>query len=272
MTVLQSILLGFIQGITEFLPVSSSGHLVIVPTMLGWEIPPAEAFIFDVLVQVATLIAVLAFFWKDYYVILRGMVRGIRHRHPLESQPARLGWYLLLASVPAGLAGLFLKDSIERAFDSPLITAIALFGTAILLVIAERVGNRIKILEKVTPLDALVIGLFQILALFPGISRSGATIAGGMTRNLQRPAAARFAFLMSTPIMLAAGLNASIDLIGSGDIFALLPVYLPGFIAAAVVGYLAIGWLLSFLTKYSLYYFAAYCVLVAIISLLIIAL
>lgn len=271
MTVLQSIFLGILQGITEFLPVSSSGHLVIFPALLGWEIPSAEAFIFDVLVQVATLIAVLAYFWKDYYIILRGMVRGIRHRHPLESQPARLGWYLLLASVPAGLAGLFLKGTIERAFDSSLITALALFGTAILLVIAERVGNRIKILEKVTPLDALIIGFFQVLALFPGISRSGATIAGGMIRDLERPAAARFAFLMSTPIMLAAGLDASIDLLGSDNFITLLPVYLPGFIAAAVVGYLAIGWLLSFLTKYSLYYFAAYCVIVAIITLLIIA-
>ena len=271
MTVLQSIFLGIVQGITEFLPVSSSGHLVIIPSILGWEIPPAEAFIFDVLVQVATLIAVLAFFWKDYYVILRGMLRGIRHRHPLESQPARLGWYLLLASIPAGIAGLLLKGTIERAFDSPLTTSIALFGTALLLVIAERVGTRTKILEKVTPVDALIIGLFQVLALFPGISRSGSTIAGGMTRDLQRPAAARFAFLMSTPIMLAAGLDASIDLLGRGDILALLPVYLPGFIAAAVVGYLAIGWLLSFLTKYSLYYFAAYCVIVAIITLLFIA-
>ena len=270
MTVFQSIFLGVVQGITEFLPISSSGHLVIIPHILGWEIPPPEAFIFDVLVQVATLLAILAFFWKDYYVILRGMVRGLRRRHPFESQPARLGWYLLLASVPAGIAGLLLKGTIERAFNSPLMTSLALFATAILLVIAERVGNRKKILEKINWVDALIIGLFQILALFPGLSRSGATIAGGMTRDLERPAAARFSFLMATPIMLAAGLEASIDMLAIDNISAVLPVYIPGFIAAAVVGYLVIGWLLSFLTKYSLYYFAAYCAIVGVIALLII--
>jgi len=270
MTVLQSIFLGIVQGITEFLPISSSGHLVIIPYILGWEIPVAEAFIFDVLVQVATLIAVLAFFWKDYYVILRGMARGIRRRHLFESQPARLGWYLLLASVPAGVAGLLLKNTIERAFNSPLVTSIALFATAILLVIAERVGNRQKILEKINWVDALIIGFFQILALFPGLSRSGSTIAGGMTRDLERPAAARFAFLMATPIMLAAGLEASRDLLAIDNISAVVPVYIPGFIAAAVVGYLAIGWLLSFLTKYSLNYFAAYCAIIGVITLLII--
>jgi undecaprenyl-diphosphatase len=149
-------------------------------------------------------------------------------------------------------------------------TSLALFATAILLVIAERVGNRKKILEKINWVDALIIGLFQILALFPGLSRSGATIAGGMTRDLERPAAARFSFLMATPIMLAAGLEASIDMLAIDNISAVLPVYIPGFIAAAVVGYLVIGWLLSFLTRYSLYYFAAYCAIVGVIALLII--
>jgi len=199
MTVIQSILLGVIQGLTEFLPISSSGHLVIVPFLLKWDIPPAEAFVFDVLVQVATLVAVIAFFWKDYYVILGGVLRGIQHRKPFETQPARMGWYILLSTIPAGIAGLLLKDVVERAFASPRMTAVALLGTALLLVIAERVGKRERELEKITWLDALIIGIFQILALFPGLSRSGSTIAGGMTRNLERPAAARFAFLMAVP-------------------------------------------------------------------------
>jgi undecaprenyl-diphosphatase len=269
MTVIQSIFLGIVQGLTEFLPISSSGHLVIVPFLLSWEIPPYEAFVFDVLVQVATLIAVLAFFWKDYYVILRGMIRGIRRRKPFETQPARLGWYLLLSSIPAGIAGLLLKGVVERAFANPLMTAIALFGTAILLIVAERVGKRQRILESITWSDALIIGLYQILALFPGLSRSGSTIAGGMTRDLNRPAAARFSFLMAVPIMLAAGVSATFDLMSIPNLETILPVYIPGFIAAAVVGYLAIGWLLSFLTRYSLYFFAAYCALVGLIVLLV---
>jgi undecaprenyl-diphosphatase len=267
MTVIQSIILGIVQGITEFLPISSSGHLVIVPYILNWDIPPDEAFVFDVLVQVATLIAVLAYFWKDYYLVLRGVVRGLRRRRPFESQPARLGWYILLATIPAGIAGLLLKDIVEDAFASPLATSIALFATAILLAISERIGKRQRILEKITWTDALIIGFYQILALFPGLSRSGATIAGGMTRDLERPAAARFSFLIAVPIMLAAGLGATLDLLQIPDLSAILPVYIPGFIAAAVVGYLAIGWLISFLTRYSLYYFALYCAIVASIVL-----
>jgi undecaprenyl-diphosphatase len=264
MTVIQSILLGVIQGLTEFLPISSSGHLVIVPFLLKWDIPPEEAFIFDVLVQVATLVAVLAFFWNDYYQIIKDMLRGLQHRKPFETFPARLGWYILISTIPAGAAGLLLKDVVERAFSSPSMTAAALLGTALLLVIAERIGKRERELEKITWLDALIIGIFQILALFPGLSRSGSTITGGMTRDFERPAAARFAFLMAVPIMLVAGLLAVIDLFQFPDLGSLLPVFIPGFLAAAVVGYLSIGWLLSFLTRYSLYYFAAYCAIVGL--------
>jgi undecaprenyl-diphosphatase len=269
MTIIQSIILGIVQGLTEFLPISSSGHLVVVPFLLGWDIPSAEAFVFDVLVQVATLIAVLAFFWKDYYVILRGMFRGLRRRRPFETQPARLGWHILLASIPAGIAGILLKDTVEIAFANPITTSIALFGTAILLVIAEIVGKRQRILSDLTWMDALIIGIFQILALFPGISRSGTTITGGMTRNFDRTSAARFSFLIAVPIMLAAGLVATLDLLAIPNLGDILPVFIPGFIAAAMVGYLAIGWLLSFLTRYSLYYFAAYCAAVGLIALLI---
>lgn len=268
MTVIQSIILGIVQGLTEFIPISSSGHLVVIPFLLQWDIPPGEAFVFDVLVQVATLIAVLAFFWKDYYVILRGMFRGLSRRQPFATQPARLGWYILLASIPAGFAGIFLKELVEKAFANAIMTSIALFGTAILLVIAELVGKRQRKLVELTWFDALIIGIFQILALFPGISRSGTTITGGMARDLDRPTAARFSFLMAVPIMLAAGLAASIDLIAIPNLGAILPVFIPGFIAAAVVGYLAIGWLLSFLTRYSLYYFAVYCAIVGLIALL----
>jgi undecaprenyl-diphosphatase len=268
MTVIQSILLGIVQGLTEFLPISSSGHLVIVPFLLKWDIPPAEAFVFDVLVQVATLVAVLAFFWKDFYEILAAVLRGLQHRKPFETQPARMGWFILLSTIPAGIVGLLLKDVVESAFASPRWTAVALLGTALLLVIGERVGKRNRDLEKLSWLDALIIGIFQILALFPGLSRSGSTIAGGMTRDLDRPAAARFAFLMAVPIMLVAGLVAIVDLSKIPDLGSLLPVFIPGFIAAALVGYLAIGWLLSFLNRYSLYYFAAYCTIVGFLILL----
>jgi undecaprenyl-diphosphatase len=259
MSILQSILLGIIQGLTEFLPVSSSAHLVLVPYLLGWEINPEQAFIFDVLVQVATLAAVIVYFWNDLFNILRAVVTGVLQRKPFDDPQARLGWLLVLASVPAGLFGLVVKDAVEAAFNSPTATAFFLFITAGLLLVAERAGKRQRELDTLTWKDALWIGMFQAAAIFPGVSRSGSTIAGGMTRDLLRPAAARFSFLMSVPIMLAAGFLALLDLLempGAGEN---LLVFLPGFLAAAVVGYFAIRWLLAYLAHHPLYIFAIYC-------------
>jgi hypothetical protein len=172
-----------------------------------------------------------------------------------------MGWYLLLATLPAGLAGIFLKDRVEAAFNNPRLTAFFLFVTAIFLVGAEFFGRRSRQLDKMTWKDALWVGVFQAFSIFPGVSRSGSTIAGGMTRNFKRPAAARFAFLMSIPIMLAAGIFSLPDLFAVPDLPAFLPFVLVGFIAAGVVGYLSIRWLLSFLVKRSLIIFAVYCIL-----------
>ena len=268
MTVLQSIILGIVQGLTEFLPISSSGHLVIVPFLLRWEIPPRDAFIFDVLVQVATLIAVIAYFWADLISIMSAMIEGVRKKSPFTNPESRLGWYILLATIPAGVFGLVLQDTVEKAFASLTATGVALLLTAALLVIAERVGKRLRSLNQITWKDALWIGFFQVLALFPGVSRSGATISGGMTRDLDRQSAARFSFLMSIPVMLAAGLLAAYDLSRIPNLDSLLPVYIPGFISAAVVGYLAIRWLIGYLSQHSLIVFAVYCSIVGTISLL----
>jgi undecaprenyl-diphosphatase len=268
MTILQSILLGIIQGLTEFLPISSSGHLVIVPYLLKWDIPVQDAFVFDVLVQVATLIAVFAYFWNDILVIIKSWFLGLVRKQPFTDPNARLGWHILLATIPAGVIGLALKDSVESAFASPTATAIFLLVTAGLLLIAERIGRRSRDLGQLNWRDSLWIGFAQALALFPGISRSGASIAGGMTRDLKRPAAARFSFIMSIPIMLAAGLLAAFDLVSMPNLGEILPVYLPGFLAAAVVGYLSIRWLLNFLTRRPLYVFSIYCALLGLIVLL----
>ena len=277
MTILQSIILGIIQGLTEFIPISSSGHLVLVPYLLGWEIPKADAFIFDVLVQVATLVAVFAYFWADILAIIRSVLHGLMERKPFEDPQSRLGWLILLSTLPAGFFGLLFKDLVERAFASPRATAFFLFGTAALLLVAERAGKRSLELEQVRWQDALWIGFFQFLAVFPGVSRSGATITGGMTRNLKRPDAARFAFLMSIPIMLAAGLLATVDLIqlgnspsGSGGSFGhILLVFTPGFISAAVVGYLSIRWLIGYLKNHPLYIFSVYCSVMGLVVLIV---
>jgi len=268
MTIFQSIILGIVQGLTEFLPISSSGHLVIVPKLLGWKIPPQDAFIFDVLVQVATLAAVLAYFWKVLTAIGTAFVDGLKQRDPWSDPQSRLGWYLILATIPAGLFGLLFKDQIEGVFNSLAATGLFLLLTALILFVAERVGKCECNLDKMTWKKALLVGLAQVLALFPGVSRSGSTITGGMLANLQRQAAARFSFLMSIPIMVAAGLLASLDLFALPNFASLLPVFIPGFITAAVVGYLSIRWLLGFLTRYPLYVFSIYCTVIGLVTLL----
>jgi undecaprenyl-diphosphatase len=272
MTILEAILLGIIQGLTEFLPISSSAHLVIVPYLFNWQIDPQINFAFDVLVQLGTLLAVIVYFWSDLLQIITGFVRALLARRPFGTPEARLGWYIILATIPAGLAGLLVKDLVEAAFNSPQVTAGFLFVTAALLVVSERIGKRSRGLAEISTRDALVMGLMQALSIFPGISRSGSTIAGGLLSGLDRRAAARFSFLMAIPIMLAAGLLAALDLAEVPNFTSMLPVIAVGFIAAAVVGYLSIRWLLAFLQKHSLTVFAVYCAcaggLVLIVSLL----
>jgi undecaprenyl-diphosphatase len=273
MTPFQSIVLGIVQGLTEFLPISSSGHLVIVPYLLGWQLIPSDAFIFDVLVQVATLVAVIAYFWKDLVEIAQQMLHCLLAKKPFAASQARLGWYLLLSTLPAGFLGLLLKETVEQAFASARVTGFFLLLTALLLSIAEKAGKRNVDLDQINWKDALWIGFSQVLAIFPGVSRSGATIAGGMTRNLDRASAARFAFLMSIPVMLAAGFLAFIDLIqiqqtinqtGAGNNNLILS-FTPGFIASAITGYLSIRWLIGYLKEHSLYLFALYCSILGII-------
>lgn len=259
MTLLQTIILGIIQGLTEFLPISSSGHLVTLPHLLGWNLPAQDAFIFDVLVQVATLLAVIAYFWSDLWRIAQAFVCDIFRRTPFAEAGTRMGWHLILATIPAGAVGLLIKDQVEAAFASPRAAAAFLLVTAALLVIAERIGKRSRDLQTFTWLDALAMGAAQILAIFPGVSRSGSTIVGGMLRDLDRPSAARFSFLMSVPVMLAAGALALKDLLALPHLTQVLPPFLAGFAAAALVGYVSIRWLLGYLTHHSLYVFAAYC-------------
>ena len=260
MTLLQAIILGIVQGLTEFLPISSSGHLVALPFILNWDLPAKEMFVFDILVQLGTLAAVIVYFWKDLIAILKGFFQGIFSGKPFASHEARMGWLLIVATVPAGLAGLFLNNLFEQAFSSPLVTGIALLVTALMMLIAEKVSKKLGDLEDINFGTALVMGLMQVLALFPGISRSGATISGGMFRNLKREAAGKFSFLMSIPIMLAAGGLSTYQMVTEvPDLASFLPVMAVGFLTAMVVGYLSIRWLLKFLVNHSLVYFSIYC-------------
>ena len=260
MTIFQAIILGIVQGLTEFLPISSSAHLVITPYLFGWEIPADVAFVFDVLVQVGTLVAVIAYFWKDLLAIVRDALACLRQREPFKLPNARLGWYIIAATLPAVVLGLLVKDLVEQAFNSPTATALFLLVTAFLLIIAERFGKRTRSLEAMGWLDSLIVGAFQALALFPGVSRSGASITGGMLREFDRPSAARFSFLISIPAMLGAGLVAINELVAIPNFATYVPVVLAGFITAAIVGYLSIRWLLHYLVNHSFMVFAIYCI------------
>lgn len=283
MSLFHALLLGLIQGLTEFIPVSSTAHLLIGQTLLG--LPADNAmFSFLVIVQWGTLVSLFVFYWQDLLKIARAVIEFlfslIKKRDPSTSlhstslresltPDALLGLYILLATLPALAAGYLLKDAVEALFRQPLLQAATrLFAAAILLTLAETLSRKNRQLEAMTWLDALVIGVFQVLAVFPGASRSGTTISGAMLRGFDRPSAARFAFLMSVPVMLAAGAYELLDVLQMPNLTAFLLPLAVGFLSAAVVGWLAIRWLIGYLSKRSLYAFAVYCAVVGSISLL----
>ena len=259
MTLLHAFLLGIIQGLTEFIPVSSTAHLLIGQRLLGLPFDNAM-FSFLVIVQLGTLISLFVFYWRDLLAIAKATLDFRR------STPERnLGLYIIIATIPALLAGYLLKDAVEALFRQPMLQAsIRLFAAAVLLTLAELLTKKNRTLESMTWLDALFIGVMQIIAVFPGASRSGTTISGGMFRGFDRPSAARFAFLMSVPVMLAAGGYEMLDVIQMPNLGQFLPLLAVGFVTAAVVGWFAIKWLIDYLSKRSMYVFAIYCAVVGI--------
>jgi undecaprenyl-diphosphatase len=257
MNLFQSLLLGLLQGLTEFIPVSSTAHLLIGQQLLG--IPACDAmFSFLVIVQLGTIVSLVVYFWKDLLTLVKAFFAK-----PFSTPENKLGWYIVIATVPALLAGYLLKDAIEALFRTPLLeAAIRLFTAAILLSLAEWLTKKSRSLDSMTWLDALIVGLFQVISVFPGASRSGTTISAGMFRGFDRKSAARFAFLMSIPVMLAAGGYEMLDVLKMPDLMSFLLPLAVGFVTAAVVGWLAIKWLLGYLNKHSLYAFAIYCAIV----------
>ena len=268
MSFLQAFILGIIQGLTEFIPVSSTAHLLVFSELLG--LPSDDrTFAFSVIIQLGTVLALLIFFWKDFWQITGAFFLGIKHKKPFENLHARLGWLVITATIPALVAGFFLKDIVQSRFSDPLTQGgIRLLVTAGLLTAVEYFGRHRRTLESATWQDALSVGLFQVLAVFPGASRSGSTMAGGIARGFDRPSAARLAFLMSAPILIAAGAYQTLKVVEMPGTHAFLPFLITGFVTAAVVGWLSIKWLLAFISKHSLYVFALYCAVVGIIVLI----
>jgi undecaprenyl-diphosphatase len=269
MNLFQAFLLGIVQGLTEFIPVSSTAHLLIAEKILG--IPSDDkTFAFSVIIQLGTVFALIIFFWKDLWQIAEAFFLGLKHRKPFENLQSRLGWLIIVATIPALIAGFLLKDVLKTLFhDSLLLAGVRLLVTAVLLIVVEYFDRRDRTLESATWQDALSVGFFQVLAIFPGASRSGSTMAGSMVRGFDRPSAARFAFLISVPILLAAGGYEMLGVIEMKGTRAFLPYLVVGFISAAIAGWVSIKWLMAYISKYSLYSFAYYCAVVGIVVLIV---
>lgn len=273
MGILQAIILGVIQGATEFLPVSSSGHLVLIPWWLGWELP--HSLVYPVAVHLGTLLAVLIYFRQDWVHLLQGAARLIRTRK-LDDPYSVLFVYIVVGSIPAGILGTAFAATLEKTFQNPVAVSLLLLVTAGLLTLSERVvaanSQKAHDVNGMTWQDALFIGIAQLFALLPGISRSGSTIAAGLIRGLDRPESARFSFLLGAPAIVGAGLLTSIQAVNGHQLDGQLLPLLAGLISAAIVGYAAIAFLLAFVRRRRMYTFAVYCTVVATVSLLAIAL
>jgi len=251
--------MGIVQGLTEFLPISSSGHLIIVPALLGWDDPFIGSLAFSVMLHLGTLLALLVFFRADWLRLIPAWFGSLRDRSVGADPDRRLAWLLAISTIPAVIAGLLLNDLIETGFREVRLVAVTLVIGAAILWLAERVGTRTRGIGDLTPAGALGIGAAQALALVPGISRSGISISAGLFAGLDRESAARFSFLMATPSTAGAGLYEVRKLLtGEAGVDIQLVPLVAGMIAALVAGLAAIAILLRYLRTHPTTIFIVY--------------
>ncbi len=269
MNLIEAIVLGVVQGLTEFLPISSSAHQRIVPAVLGWEDPGAA---FTAVTQLGTESAVLIFFRHELWAIATTWLRSLSDPSLRSHTDARLGWYLIVATVPIGILGLAFEQQIETGARNLWLIGTVLIVFALVLGYADRNGRHERELAQLSTRDGILIGLAQSLALIPGVSRSGATMSAGLLLGLERPAAARFAFLLAVPAVVASGLFELKDVI-AGDEHATTPIgnVLVATVISFVVGYAAIAWFLRYLAHHSVRLFVIYRVLLGGTVLLLVA-
>jgi undecaprenyl-diphosphatase len=261
MGTIAAVILGIIQGLTEFLPISSSAHLILVPWFFGWD---HEGLTFDVALHLGTAFAVLAYFWKDWCRLVKAFWIGLKFRNPFGSEHGRLAWFILIGTIPAAVIGFLFEDLVETELRSPLITIFTLVAFGALLFWADKKGRKKRNIEEYNWKDCLWIGFSQALALIPGVSRSGITMTTAMFRHSSRTSAARFSFLLSTPIIVGAGILKAWRWVGaleSGETGRLpveWTVLLAGTISAAITGFLCIRYFLRYLRQRSFTPFVVY--------------
>jgi undecaprenyl-diphosphatase len=255
-SLLEAIVLGIAQGLTEFLPISSTAHLRIVPAFAGWPDPGAA---FTAVTQLGTMTAVLLYFREDLIRIARAWLRSLRDPALRRGLDARLGWYIILGTIPIGIFGLLFKDQIETGARDLYLIGVALIVLGLVLLLAEKVGKRNRSMAQIRTKEGVVIGFAQALALVPGVSRSGATISAGLFMDLTRTAAARFSFLLSIPAVVLSGLFelASIASGEEGETASAFGLVIAT-VLAFITGYASIAFLLRYLTNHSTAVFVAY--------------
>jgi undecaprenyl-diphosphatase len=257
-TLFQSFILGLLQGLTEFLPVSSTAHLRVVPALLGWGDPGAAL---SAVIHLGTLAAVVVYFWRQLIEVAGAFVLFLAGRKPYTDKQVRLAWILVVGTIPVGVFGVIFQHQIETSLRSLWVVTGALVVFALVLAVAEWVGRRQKTIEKLSLSNGLFIGMAQALALVPGASRSGVTLSAGLLIGLNRPDAARVSFLLSVPAIAASGLFEFIGFIKHGVGESNLAELFVGTLTAGVSGYLAIGFLMRLLQKHSTFGFIVYRIL-----------
>jgi undecaprenyl-diphosphatase len=263
--VLLAIILGLIQAATEFLPVSSSGHLILARAALDFQ--TVDGLTFDVAVHLGTLMAIVVYFWGDLRALARGFLTSLSPNGNRKDPASLMAWYVIAACVPAGLVGYFFEADIELYFRHPGVIVVTLIAGAFLFLWVEKHFRHVGEMHGLTFWQAVGIGTAQTLALIPGVSRSGITISTGMMCGLRRDQAARFSFLMASPLMLGAALKKGLDLIGQPLLPGELTALIVGIITSALAGWLVIRFLLNYLRKHGLYVFAYYRIVLALVVL-----
>ena len=251
----QAVILGIVEGLTEFLPVSSTGHLTITEKLMGLSVNDPAVTAFTAVIQVGAIAAVVVYFYKDIWRIGKAWVLGLFKPEYRGQFDHRFGWYIIVGSIPIGLVGFFGKDLVTGPLRSLWWVAAGLLVWSVVMLFAERIGSQRRTEDDLTLVDTVIVGLFQCIALVPGVSRSGATISAGLLRGLDRVSATRLSFFLSIPALVAAGLFELKDAIG-GDIG--LGPTLVGTIVSFVVAYAAVAWLLRFVAHHSIGAFVPY--------------
>ncbi len=252
----QAALYGVVQGLTEFLPISSTAHLRIVQAWVNPGVDQAGFTAFTAVIQLGTVVAVVLFFWRELLHVALAWGRGLVDKSVRHTLEYRMGWYLILATIPVGVFGLVFKDQIKTGARNLWLIATALIVMALILLVAERRGSKTRSEEDITTQDALVVGTAQALALIPGVSRSGATITAGLFRGLDRVTAARFSFLLSIPAVVASGLFELKDIGGAGAPG--MGVTVVATLISFVVGLASIAWLIRYISRHSTFIFVGY--------------